>query len=67
MRRIDEVEADRAVFERVAGLECAIAQGLSLRVCVDRARRNAGEIVSDADDKTVILRSEADVEAEAIA
>src|SRR2546430_11577129 len=66
MRRIDEVEADRAVLERVAGLECAVAQRLGLRMCVDRARRNAREIVGDADDEAVILRPEAGVEAEAV-
>ena len=66
MRPVDEVEADRAVLERVAGLECAVAQGLSLRVCVNRTRRNAREIVGDADDEAAILRREATVEAEAI-
>ena len=66
MRRVDEVEADRAVFERVAGLERAVAQSLSLRMCVQGARRNARKIVGDADDEAAILRREVTVETEAI-
>ena len=66
MGRVDEIEADRAVSERVAGLECAVAQRLSLRVCIDRARRNAREIVGDADHEAASLRREVSVETEAI-
>lgn len=35
MRRVDEVEADRPVFERISYLKCTVAQRLGLGVGVN--------------------------------